>query len=515
MLDPIAPRGAATGAPDAGHGDPPPDPHFLHHLGLHGLEQLELPLVIHATLGTPLYLVGDRGSAKSRLLVSVYRALRLRTGNFNLAMSSQLEDLAGWPDAKALSEGRWAWQAAPHVVWDKEALVFDELPRVAQQLQGKLFDILRDHSVMGTPIEGLQLISAAGNPPGPGSHPLDDALIGRFGLVARMPSVQDMDPEVQAAIIESVGESDAPLADVFHAVPPAHEAAGATLRVLVEDARAELHSTTAAIGPAVTTYVLRISETIGEVAPTGYLDGRRLGMIRRNLLTGLALARRGHRWHDDDYRLVFDVLCRSLPFAATEPSFDFTTLAGTHAAAWREAFGGCSSRSLGLRVPHAGVEDLGELIETYAHRAAKMTEDEHGLFLGQVFGRAGDEDVDRRVAAMAEGLRVVRSLLGRTDVPAAIVARALSWADRAAGIGSRGTANATEELLMTLNTFIDIVGPRDALALRLALEASRKGHPGSDAPYIEKDAQRAYTLTSRAAYRLLEQEQQAPMDEEE
>ena len=59
-------------------------------------------------------------------MTSVYRALGLCVGSFNLAMSSQLEDLAGWPDAKALGEGTWAWQDAPHVVWGKEALFFDQ-----------------------------------------------------------------------------------------------------------------------------------------------------------------------------------------------------------------------------------------------------------------------------------------------------------------------------------------------------------------------------------------------------
>jgi hypothetical protein len=229
-------------------------------------------------------------------------------------------------------------------------------------------------------------------------------------------------------------------------------------------------------------------------------------MLRRNLLTALALARRGYRWHQDDYRLIFRVLCLSLPWIATEPQFDFAAIAGTHASAWRASFGGADSRDLGLRLPRPGAEDLGALIDRYAERVADMSEEEHGHLLGQVFGRAGVDDIHQRIPAMVEGLRVVRSLLGRTDVPAAIVARALSWADRAAGIGSRGWATSVEELQMTLNTYRDCLGPRDALALRLALEASREGHPGGDAPFSVDDARRAYTEASRQAYDLLRED---------
>ncbi len=517
MLDPLALRGAATGAPDASRGADAQAPalHFLAHMGLHGLESLELPLSIHAITGVPYYLVGDRGSAKSRVLVSFYRSLKLSTGVYNLAMSTQLEDLAGWPNAKALAEGEWAWQEAPHVIWGKQALVFDELPRVVPGLQGKLFDVLRDFSVMGTPIAGLQLCSATGNPPGPGSHPLDEALVGRFGLLTLMPTIQEMSRVDRERIIRSVGESDAPLANAFHSTPPDYDEAGAIARTIIDSGREELPATIRDLGPAATRYVLEISETIEQVSPTGYLDGRRLGMVWRNLMTALALARRGYRWHDDDYQLVFRVLCLSLPWVASEPTVDFTRLAGTHAAAWRVAFGGAQARDLGLRVPDAGEEDLGALIDRYAERAADMSEDEHGYLLGQVFGRAGADDTERRVGAMAEGLRVVRSLLGREDVPAAVVARALSWADRVAGIGSRSETMAIEELLYTLNTYQHVVGPRDALALRLALEASRKGHPGSDTPFEAPKAQAAFTRAAKEAYRLLETEQQHAQDEEE
>ncbi len=518
MFDPIAPEGAATGAPGDIEGAQRAGPatHYLTHLGLHGLEVLELPLAVHAITGTPFYLVGDRGSAKSRLLVSVYRALGLQTGTYNLAMSTQLEDLAGWPDAKALSDGRWAWQEAPHVIWGQQAAVFDELPRVAPSLQGKLFDVLRDHSVMGTLIENLQLCSATGNPPGPGSHPLDDALVGRFGLLDRMPTIQEMDRGVRASIIESVGASDAPLAEAFHARPPDYEAAGAVLRSIIGDGRAALASTISELGPAATRYVIEISDTIEQVSPSGYLDGRRLGMMWRNLITGLALARRGYRWHEDDYQLVFRLLCLSLPWVASEPGLDFSRLAGTHAAAWRVSFGGATSRDLGLRVPSAATEDLGALVERYSERAADMSEEEHGYLLGQVFGRAGSvDDAEQRIQAMAEGLRVVRGLLGRTDVPAAVVARALSWADRTAGIGSRGEASSVDEVLHTLNIHQHVIEPHDALALRVAMEACREGHPGSDAPFATAKAQAAFARASREAYRLLETERKHPVGEEE
>jgi hypothetical protein len=269
VLDPIAPRGEATGALDASLHASLPDPHFLAPMSLHGLEPLELPLSIHAISGTPLYIVGDRGTAKSRLLVSVYRSLHLKTGVYNLAMSNQLEDLAGWPNAKALAEGNWAWQEAPHVVWGQQALVLDELPRVATSLQGKVFDLLRDLSVMGTRIESLQLCAATGNPPGPGSHPLDDALVGRFGLLDRMPTVRDMDRETCAAIIESVGDSDAPLAEAFHVSPADYEAAGATLQAIITAGRAELPATIRALGTTATSYVLEISENIEKVSPSG------------------------------------------------------------------------------------------------------------------------------------------------------------------------------------------------------------------------------------------------------
>ena len=487
---------------DAGPLDLPPDfelvildtgpgttlgPGFARDLAVYGYEELELGYAIAFVTGESGLVAGESGSGKTRLLTHSLRALGLSVFSTNMAFASMLEDFTGLPDMKAFEQGRVAFLEAENTPWGKNAVVLNELNRSAPALGCKVLDLVDEHSMLGVTIESLRYVFATCNLQDVGVQPISRALLSRFGVLLRSRPLHALEPADQVRVIETMGENSARMSFGRDADDQGWVQGREKLESIIYHGRAQLPVTLEQHGPALTRYVQEFLQRSRQALGAQPLSGRRLGKIRRNLATALALHEAGVRWHDDPYDALYTALCCSVPQVVTDPTFDPEVLAAPHAGAWQASFG----RRGSPRAPAPDCWDPATGSGSWQHYVAnlgQLSEEQHGVFLGSLFGCTQRGDVDQRVRAIAEGLLVVRTLLGRNDVPPVIVARALGWADRVLGVGSGPVGGAFAELAEAVTDLGEAIDPPTAMALRLALEASRRHHPGGRS---EPDVQRA------------------------
>ncbi len=476
-------------------------PGFARDLGVHGYEELELGYAIAFVTEESWLVAGESGSGKTRLLTHCCRALGLSLFSTNMAFASMLEDFTGIPDMKALEQAREAFLEAENTPWGRQAAVLNEINRTAPALGCKVLDLVDEHSLLGIHIESLRYVFATCNLQDVGVQPISKALLSRFVVLLRSKPLHALDPEDQARVIETMGENTARLAfgeDGGDAWTRGRE----KLESIIHHGRAQLPVTLERHGAALTRYVLELDQRARQALGGAPMSGRRLGKIRRNVATALALHEAGVRWHDDPYDALYAALCCSVPLVVTDPAFDVEVLAAPHAGAWQASFGRHGSPRVPARRAFDPAMGAGQW-QRYVANLGQHSLDEHGLFLGGLLGCVQQGDSEERVQAIAVGLRVVRAMLGRTDVPPVIVARALGWADRVLGIGSGPVGGAFAELAEAVAEQREAIDPTDAMALRLALEASRHHHPGGRSEVDAGRARHALFEAREAAHLLL------------
>ncbi len=477
-------------------------PGFARDLGVYGYDELEPAFAVAFVTEEPLVSGGESGSGKTRLLTHCCRALRLSLFETNMAFANMLEDFTGLPDMKAFEEGRVAFLEAENTPWRKDAALFNELNRAAPALGCKVLDLVDEHCMLGIHIESLRYVFATLNQRDVGVQPLSRALQSRFGLWVPSRPIHSLEPGDQARVIEAMGENSTRLAFGRGPGDEGWARGREKLESIIQHGREQLSLTLERHGTTLTRYVIELNQRARQALGGAPLSGRRLGKIRRNLAATLALHEAGIRWHDDPYDTLYAVLCCSLPQAVIDPGFDPDLLATPHAGAWQASFGRRGSgRAPEPRLCDPAMGSGGW--QRYVAHLGQHCEEEHGFFLGSLFGHAQRGDPEDRVQAIAQGLQVVRAMLGRTDVPPVIVARALGWADRVLGVGSGPVGGAFAELGEAVTGLGQAIDPLEAMALRLALEASRRHHPGGRS---EPDAGRAGTAlpeAREAARRLL------------
>ncbi len=292
---------------------------MLKDLGVFGLGRVETPILAGLVLGDPILLVGSHGTAKTTLCRRLAEALELRFWAYPANLAS-FDDVLGFPSPAALSEGRVEYASTPVSIWDKEAVLVDELSRAAPGLQGKWFEVLRARTLLGKPLERLAQVFAAMNPPTYlGAQPLDEALIGRFPIVVELPAFSLLPRDVRERIAGADGEDDArAVATGPRGVGPR---AGARLRRTIERARALLRAGDPRRRRDATRFALGVAEFLERVERP--LDGRRVGMLRRVVEAARAVhevtERDAHPFVENPL-LLGQVLAGALPFpASTEP----------------------------------------------------------------------------------------------------------------------------------------------------------------------------------------------------
>ena len=263
---------------------------FLRELGLVGLEDLERPIVCSLVTGDPLLLIGTHGTAKTAL-VRVLAETVDKTFHAYDASKAMFEDLIGFPNPTMLQDGELDYVTTDLSIWDKEFVLVDEISRAKPQTQNKWLEIIRSRTVMGRSLDNLDYVFAAMNPPGAyeGAMPLDPALSGRCSLVIVLPDCEAMGGGDRARIMDAVGGDDARgTDDAFEQTITAGQ--NLDLMTVVHQTRDRLPGIRKKYGGRLGEYLSLFVDEIYSTSndQTLHLDGRRMGMIKRNILTALA-----------------------------------------------------------------------------------------------------------------------------------------------------------------------------------------------------------------------------------
>lgn len=256
-------------------------PGVLRQLGVHGLDDLEDGYLAGLALGDPVLLLGGIGQAKTLLAERTALAMRLRFIAYS-AEKALFEDILGPFDPRALMNGQVDYLQTEVTIWDKEFVLIDELSRANPSMQNKWLEVIRSRRVMGKHLSSLRYVLAAMNPPGLlGTHPLDEALAGRFQFLLTFPEVLSMSPSDQRRVVETRSESDAP------GLGGAANRPLLDLEGLLKAIRDHFPAVQDNLGEMTSAYVLKVAEYLK--TRDHLLDGRRLAMMRRGLL-GLVAA---------------------------------------------------------------------------------------------------------------------------------------------------------------------------------------------------------------------------------
>ncbi|MBI3726513.1 AAA family ATPase [bacterium] len=240
---------------------------LVQGLGTYGYARIERNFLAGLVLREPILLWGPHGAGKTELCRRAAEALGLRFWAYD-ASKSMFEDVIGFPDPSSLESGTVGYVRTPLSIWDKEAVLIDELNRAQPSLQSKWLEVVHARQIMGCPLPQLQQLFAAMNPPSyAGTNPLDEALAGRFIAILRIPELKDMSPEDARSVIRRERE-----------VPLAGPAAAAFLAA-VEGARARLAAILPSVRAGAEEYVVEVVQAFQ--ARDVAIDSRRAGMLRR------------------------------------------------------------------------------------------------------------------------------------------------------------------------------------------------------------------------------------------
>ncbi len=351
---------------------------FLRRLGLVGLEELELPVLCSLVTGDPLLMVGTHGTAKTALAGAVASELGLDFHAYD-ASKALFEDIIGFPNPSALSRGELDYVPTSISLWNKEFILVDEISRATAQTQSKWLEVIRSRRLMGNDLPDLKYIFSAMNPPGDyqGARPLDPALAGRFAFIIEMPAMNSMLETDRLEVMETIGKDDAPLAQKLFKKAPGSNGRHSLARRIVE-VRRRLPDSVDRYGEQVSRYLSRIIDGLGSGGEElKHLDGRRLGMIRRNFLVGLAIEKPEN---NRELGAVLNKLLRqSLPHAALDLECPRHRYDIAHMDAMASAFGTSASgekqsidarellnRALERPTPHEALADLAGLSRVFA-----------------------------------------------------------------------------------------------------------------------------------------------------
>jgi hypothetical protein len=321
---------------------------FLTRVGIYGYKPShERAMLASLLTGTPLLMVGRIGEAKTRvaeamaeLLLGTPKPGEPKTFQKIAADKAQFEDMVGFPNPKTLAEGKIEYATTPISIMDKKFVLIDEISRCNPQLQNKFLEVVLERQVMGMQTD-IQWVWATMNPLDyPGSNPLDEALAGRMGYVIQVqPTVDNADDRVIEKIVASRNYAQTPALAHWTSEQRSYKFEAP------QELRDELHTLLMRAGrileglednwtSVIATYITRFAKGLKNTAGLT-LDGRRLVMIRYNIIANIAIAtvQEGRALPISEIKeLCRDVITLSLPWVATGAleKFDASKLLAAH-----------------------------------------------------------------------------------------------------------------------------------------------------------------------------------------
>jgi MoxR-like ATPase len=438
-------------------------PGFLARIGLHGLENLALPLLISLITLDALLLAGRHGSAKTTLFRRISAALGRRFRPYD-ASKTPFEDVLGFLDPTSLGQGQLTYVRTPLSAEGAQVIFIDEISRADLSMQSRFLEIVFGKSLMGNPLTELEWVAAAMNPSSyEGAGPVDRALLGRFAIVLRAPEYHQLSPADQrAAALASAGLSDGPGFDR----DAEREGRWPQLIEFVEAARAAMLEARRIHGETVVDYVVTLSRVL--CADDLVVDARRIGFLCRNLLAAKAAVAAGYAFPGDEQDLFGHVVEASFPFVAEDPDFDIARLRSAHAEAWGIA-GDPDAAPLILVL---GDGDPERALRTYLDLAATLEPCAHDRVVHRFQEELRLAPLQTRTGPALRLLRLLRAVQERhQDFPAELVARLLAWGRTFVGLG-RDFGEELRSLLDRAPAGFDLQQPEGSMLARLALQLS-------------------------------------------
>jgi MoxR-like ATPase len=438
---------------------------YVTRMGLYGLDELALPILVGLVLNASILLVGRHGSGKTTLAHRLARALDLRFRGYD-ASTTPFEDILGFVDPASLSEGKARYVPTPLSALGAGLVFIDELSRGEPSMLNHFLELIFERSLLGEPLPDLQYVAAGMNPSTYlGASELDPALVGRFDVVLEVPDFATLSTQHQRAATEAaVGLTDGPGFGPSAGV----EADGRMpdLVAFVERARAELPAVRSRHGHRVVDYTLDLGRAL--TADGQEFDGRRAGMVGRNLMAALAAREAGWPCPGGDEALFRRIVEASLPYRALDPDFESARVSCAHSLAW-----GRAGRPGALSaVDVLGDGNLDRAMDRYLQIAGQLDEASHDRIVQRFQEDLRCASLRARTEPALRLLRLLRAMQERhADYPPELVGRLMVWGRGFLGL-ERDCGEVLGAMASQAHDPIDLRRPEDALLARLALQLS-------------------------------------------
>lgn len=254
---------------------------IFEKFGIFGLDKVEDSVLAGLLTGDPVLLVGLHGTAKTLLCSCLAEQMGLKFHAYD-ASKALFEDIIGIPNPYTLKNGKIEYISTPVSIWDKEFILIDEISRANYSMQNKWLELIRSRTAMGLRADKLKYIFGAMNPPDyPGARTLDPAVAGRFAFIIDLPTFNAMDYESRARILAVTSRDDSVL------IEKEEKAQKIDLAGMIERARANFNETEEKYSHVVKRFIFHLSEHLN--SNEFYFDGRRAGMMMRNIMALIAV----------------------------------------------------------------------------------------------------------------------------------------------------------------------------------------------------------------------------------
>lgn len=440
----------------------------LAELGFPGLDALDIPVLVALSLGDPALLLGSPGSSRSALVEALATELALRPVVVDVsadASRARLVRAVEGPEANSVEQPAF--------------LLLHGLERVGPERYAWVGEVLRQRRTQPRDSEAALYAWATAGMPEPGApRALGAEVVRRFAWAFPFPDLPALTQDELRSSLRAVHSGESPLAPLGRE-RNAGQAVGQTRwQAAVDAVRANLGGAQDRWGPAVEDYAAVLAEELADAEPP--LDARRLASVCRNVVGALAVPGVDRLEPSGRSALVRQVVRLSLPAFLLGRERERGMLRRAHEVAWGSAFGNLPPNGL-ARLRALGQAPASRMVGEWIEAAPHLTVEQHDRLLRRLLDEIVTARGHARVPAAAGVLEAARRLLGEFGrFPPELVARLLSWVDRATGLAAPPEEGETIAALVAL--LVPRSGPmdeRDALSLRMALELARVVPGGS------------------------------------
>jgi len=121
---------------------------ILRKLRIFGWDKIEDFLLASIVTGDGLLLVGSHGTAKTYCAEIIAKSMGVKYQKVD-ASKAEFEDYLGFPNPRALSEGKFEYVNTPLTITDKQFVFIDEINRCKSHTQNKLLELIYSRQFFG------------------------------------------------------------------------------------------------------------------------------------------------------------------------------------------------------------------------------------------------------------------------------------------------------------------------------------------------------------------------------